>query len=117
MSPLRSSIRPSPTPFNGNSHINKKPHIRSWGFLIWYWRQSDSLRLLDLFDKYRNRVEQVTDDTVIGNVEDRGFAVFVDRHDRARVLHPDDVLDRAGDTEGDINFGRDGLSGRSDLAI
>ena len=41
--------------------------------------------------------------------------VLVDRHDRARPLHPDLVLDRSGDAECDVELRRDRLAGLPDL--
>src|SRR5690349_19537044 len=67
--------------------------------------------LADLLGQHRDGFEEVTDDAVIGDVEDRRFGIFIDGHDRARVLHSDQVLDRAGDSEGHVKFRRDRLSG------
>src|SRR6266481_4385961 len=54
--------------------------------------------------------EDVADDAVIGDLENGGVRIFVDRHDGACVLHADDVLDRAADAERQVKFRRDGLA-------
>ena len=50
------------------------------------------------------------DDAVVGDLEDRRLGVLVDRDDGARALHADEVLDRAGDAERDVELRRDGLA-------
>src|SRR4030095_9855110 len=67
--------------------------------------------------EFRNDLEQVADEAEIGDLEDRRFAVLVDRHDRAGVLDAGQMLDRAGDADSDVQFGRDDLAGLSDLKI
>ena len=54
---------------------------------------------------------------VIGDLEDRRFGVLVDRDDRARALHSDQVLNRAGDPERDVQLRRDGLARAANLAL
>src|SRR6187549_1686268 len=44
-------------------------------------------------------LEQVADNAVVGDLEDRGVGVFVDRDDRVRTLHADEMLDGARDAE------------------
>src|SRR3954447_16435183 len=58
---------------------------------------------------------EVADDPEVGELEDRGVGVLVDRHDVLRGLHPDLVLDRAGDAGGEIQLGRHGLARLADL--
>jgi len=50
-------------------------------------------------------LEQITHDAVVRDLEDRRFLVLVDRHDRARVAHPRDVLDRTRDSARDVELG------------
>src|SRR4029450_7842363 len=47
-------------------------------------------------------LEEIAHDAVVGNLEDRGFLVLVDRNDGLAVLHAGEMLDRAGDADGDI---------------
>ena len=56
--------------------------------------------------------EQIADDAVVGDFEDRRVGILVDRDDRPRALHADDVLDRAGDAEREVEL-RARRSGRS----
>src|SRR5207249_2916446 len=60
------------------------------------------LELLDLFDHLRDHLEQVPDDPVRGDLEDRGFGVLVDGHDDPRGRHSGEVLDGAGDAARDV---------------
>ena len=63
----------------------------------------------------RHDLVQVADDAEVGELEDRRVRVLVDRDDRARALHADLVLDRAGDADRDVELRRDGLAGLADL--
>src|SRR5438876_9750396 len=56
------------------------------------------LQLFDLLDHLRDHLEEVADDAVAGDLEDRGFGVLVDRHDDPRRGHAGEVLDGAGNT-------------------
>src|SRR6476619_4311551 len=58
---------------------------------------------------------QVAHDAQVGELEDRGVRVLVDRHDVLRGLHADLVLDRAGDAGGQVELRRDRLAGLADL--
>src|SRR3954471_9270304 len=58
---------------------------------------------------------EVADDPEVGELEDRGVRVLVDRHDVLRGLHADLVLDRAGDARGEVELRRDGLARLADL--
>src|SRR5262245_35422862 len=63
----------------------------------------------------RHRLEEVRDQADIGDLEDRRLLVLVDGHDDLRVLHSGQMLDRAGDADGDIELGRHDLAGLADL--
>src|SRR4051794_4430497 len=58
---------------------------------------------------------EVADDPQVGELEDRGVGVLVDRDDVLRGLHPDLVLDRAGDARREVELRRDGLARLPDL--
>src|ERR1700754_2983586 len=58
---------------------------------------------------------QIADHTEVGELEDRRVRVLVDGKDVLRVLHPDLVLDRAGDAGGQVELRRDRLAGLADL--
>jgi hypothetical protein len=55
--------------------------------------------------------EQILDEPVVGDAEDRRLLVLVDRDDDLGVLHPGQVLDRAADAGGDVELRRDDLAG------
>ena len=65
----------------------------------------------------RNDLEQVADDAVVGDLENRRVGILVDRDDRVRALHADQVLDGAGDAEREVQLRRDGLPGAADLPL
>src|SRR4051794_25281894 len=58
---------------------------------------------------------EVADDPEVGELEDRGVAVLVDRDDVLRGLHADLVLDRARDAGREVELRRDGLARLADL--
>src|SRR4029453_11975861 len=62
-------------------------------------------------------LEEIPHDAVVGNLEDRGFLVLVDRNDGLAVLHAGEMLDRAGDADGDIEVRRHHLAGLADLVV
>src|SRR3954468_21816255 len=79
---------------------------------------SRSATLLVQFRDHRgDHFEEVAGDAVIGDLEDGRLWILVDRDDGARAFHPDEMLDRAGDAERDVELGRHGLPRAADLAI
>src|SRR5215218_5506965 len=58
---------------------------------------------------------QVADDPEVGELEDRGVGVLVDRHDVLRGLHADLVMDGAGDAGRQVQLRRDRLARLADL--
>src|SRR5580658_408261 len=50
-------------------------------------------------------LEQVADDAVVGDLEDRRLFILVDGDDHFRILHPGKVLDGARDADRDIELG------------
>ena len=67
--------------------------------------------------KLRHGLEEVGDEAVVGDLEDRRLLVLVDRDDDLGVLHAGQVLDRAGDADGDVQLGRHDLAGLADLPV
>src|SRR3974390_3559974 len=59
----------------------------------------NALGLLHFLDQRRHDVAQLSDDSDIGNLEDRCLRVFIDRDDTASALHAYDVLDRSADAQ------------------
>src|SRR5699024_284427 len=72
---------------------------------------------VDCFGQLGSDIEQVPDDTEVGDLEDRCLGVRVERDDRLRGLHPGTVLDRPGNTECDVQLRRDGLPRLSHLEL
>src|SRR5690348_8748460 len=70
---------------------------------------------LEQLDELRHDLVDVADDSEIGDREDRGLAVLVDRDDVVAVLHADKVLGCAGDTERDVHLRLHGLASLADL--
>src|SRR5437764_722884 len=68
-------------------------------------------------DQFGDGGEQVLDEAVVGDAEDRRFLVLVDRDDDLRILHSREMLDRAADADGDIELRRDDLSRLADLPV
>ena len=75
------------------------------------------LPLRQLLVEFGQDLEQIADQTVIGDLEDRRLVILVDRDDDLRILHPGEVLDRARDADRDIQFRRDDLPGLPDLIV
>ena len=73
--------------------------------------------LLQFGLQFRHEGEQIADQTVVGDLEDRGFLVLVDGDDDFRILHPGEMLDRAGDAAGDVKVRRDDFAGLAHLPI
>src|SRR5690606_28356738 len=66
---------------------------------------------LELRSQFRNCVEQVGDQSDVRDLEDRGVFVFVDGDYGFGILHAGQMLDRARDADGDVNFRSDDLAG------
>src|SRR5436853_2330297 len=83
------------------------------------WEGSDPARgsSSKLLCQLGDDLEQVADQADVGDLEDRGVLVLVDRDDGLRILHARKVLDRAGNADRDIDFGRDDLAGLADLIV
>ena len=63
--------------------------------------------------QFRQDFKQVGDETVVGDLEDRGLLILVDGDDDLRILHAGEVLDAAGNVE----IGRHDLAGLADLPV
>src|SRR6266550_9543128 len=80
-------------------------------------RRLSGFELADLLSEHRKNFEQIAHDAVISNVEDWRFRIFVDSDDRPGVLHADQMLNRSGNTDRDVQLGRHSLARGSDLTI
>ena len=74
-----------------------------------------ALLRLDRLGQLRDDLVEVADHAEVAELEDRGVLVLVDRQDVLRALHPDLVLDRAGDPERQVQVRRNGLARLPDL--
>src|SRR5579859_3845595 len=70
-----------------------------------------------LVGQFRQGLEQIGHQTVIGDLEDRRLFVLVDGDDHLAVLHAGQMLDGAGDAHRHIELGGDDLAGLADLEI
>ncbi len=53
----------------------------------------------------------------VGDAEDRGLGVLVDRHDHLGILHAGQVLDGTRDATSDVQLRRHNLAGLADLQV
>ena len=74
-----------------------------------------ALALVDLLGGRGQDLVQIAHHAEVDELEDRGFLVLVDGHDRLGGLHAGAVLDRTGDAVGDVELRGDGLAGLADL--
>ena len=73
--------------------------------------------LFELFVQFGYQLEQIADKSVIGDGKDRRLFVLIDCDDHFGILHARQVLDRPGNTDGDIQFRGDDLAGLADLVV
>src|SRR6476661_18560 len=76
---------------------------------------SAALLGLDRLGQLGDDLVQVAHHAEIRELENRRVLILVDREDVLRALHPDLVLDRAGDAGGQVELRRDRLAGLTDL--
>jgi len=69
------------------------------------------------FHQFRNSSLVVGDQAVVGHLEDRRIAVLVDGDDDLGVLHAGQVLDGAGNADGDVEFRSHDLAGLTHLIV
>lgn len=75
----------------------------------------DLLLLLDLLDHLGDGVEEVSNETNVGNLEDGSVGVLVDGDDHLGLLHTSKVLDGTRDTDGNVELRGNDLTGLADL--
>src|SRR6476620_3888265 len=76
---------------------------------------SAALPRLHGLGQLRDDLVEIADDAEVGELEDRGVRVLVDRHDVLRGLHADLVLDRARDAGREVELRCHGLARLADL--
>src|SRR5579883_47043 len=77
---------------------------------ILYGKSLGALGLPDFLNQRRDDFEQIPDDSVVGDLENRSVGVLIDRDDGFRALHADQVLYSSGNSDGHVDLRRDGLS-------
>src|SRR5258706_16471771 len=75
------------------------------------------LSLSDFRGQFRNDLEQISHQAVVGDLEDRRLGILVDRDDHLAVLHPGQVLDRARDADCDVELGCHDLARLAHLVV
>src|SRR5260370_15831194 len=108
--------------WTGGLMSNQRPNLHSFTkyFAKQYsrWAARTLLfRLFEGFDQFGDDLEQVADDAIIGNFENRGIRVFIDGYYGSRPLHSHKVLDRPGDAYGHVHLRANGLSRTAHLAF
>ena len=68
-------------------------------------------------NKFGDRLKQIGDQPIVGNLKDRRLRILVDGDDHLAVFHSRQVLDRAGNSDRDIEVRRDDLAGLPDLVV
>src|SRR6185437_5396394 len=129
---MRSSALPSCSELMSSSMTSKPASERTWAMPLPIWpapitpmRSIPMIRSLtlfiaelgQLFVHLRDRLEQVCDQSVIGDLEDRCFFVLVDGGDDLGVLHAGQMLNGAGDADRDVEIGSHDLAGLADLIV
>src|SRR6185312_4820971 len=102
----------------GTAHQSRPPHYKQHPPQLAH--PADVLTLLpelaEFLRQLGNRLVEIRDQTVISNLEDRRVLVLVDGDDHLGILHPGEMLDRAGDADRDVQARRHGLPGLADLS-
>src|SRR5258708_17435334 len=110
------------------SRMSKPLRAQTWAMPLPIWpapmtpmrlimTRYSALFLCHCGGQLRHDLEQISHDAVVGHLEDRRFLVLVDRHDGLAVLHAGEMLDRAGDANGNVEVGRHDLAGLADLVV
>src|ERR1700729_3692866 len=111
---ILSSHRSDAHPASAPSLASMPAKLRLIQSAVQSWSLS---KLADRLGQFGNRLIQVRDQTVIGNLEDRRVFILVDRDDHFRILHAGEVLDSAGNADRDIELRRHHLAGLADLPV
>src|SRR5437763_1726052 len=73
--------------------------------------------LAEFGGKLGQRLIEIGDKAIVGDLEDRRLLVLVDRDDHLGILHAGEMLDGARDADRDIEFRRHHLAGLADLPV
>src|ERR1700691_186070 len=106
-----SSEQPAPR----DNHRRAATSVQSGAWLFAWPDSAPDLR--ELGGKFGQSRIEISDQAVVGYLEDRRLLVLVDGHDDLRILHPRQMLDRARDADGNIEVRRHHLAGLADLPV
>src|SRR5215213_8018545 len=67
--------------------------------------------------EFGQRLVEIGDESIVGNLENRRLLVLVDRHDHLGILHASKMLDRARNADRDVKLRRHNLAGLPDLPV
>ena len=70
---------------------------------------------LQLFCQQRHYLVQITNDTIVGDIEDRCILILVDGNDDIGLFHAGNMLDRTGNTDCEVNMRTDSLTSLANL--
>src|SRR5262245_56400927 len=73
--------------------------------------------LLELDIEFRKDGKKIAYEAVVGDLEDRRVGILVDGDDHLGIFHAGEMLDGAGNADGDIELGRHHLPGLTDLVV
>src|SRR4030042_5399768 len=97
----------------GKSSRSRPPSQRSLKLISY----SLTAQFLELFLERRDNLKKVADDTEIRNLEDGRVRVLVHSHDDFGRGHAGDMLNSAGDAEGQVEVGGNGLPSLAHLVL
>jgi len=69
-----------------------------WPGVMRAWRDASVLHFLQLFGQLGYRLKQIGDEAEIGDTENRGLFILINRNDRFGILHAGKMLNRAGNS-------------------
>ena len=77
----------------------------------------DVLEKLQFLCELWDNLKQITDQSIIGNLEDGTILVFVDGHDCSRVFHAGYMLNGTADSDSDLQIWSHNFTSLPDLKI
>src|SRR5271165_1707115 len=88
------------------------PRLRDRLFAVW-----STAELAQLRGQLGQRLVEIGNETVVGNLKNRCVFVLVDGHDDLRVLHAGKMLNGAGYSHRNVELGRHNLAGLAYLPV
>ena len=69
------------------------------------------------FGHLGNSLEEIGNETIIGDLEDGGFSIRVDGHNCLGIFHTSQMLNSTGNSNSDIKLRSDDFTGLTDLQV